>query len=181
VVLARGCEYLWVGTTRNQAVGIDRVPGGDERIYFIGVGEERADGIGIARHVEERFWLLRARGERCADYKDEKASQNFHGIRMLCGSLLGDNVARSQSSQRLLPPPPALAERSYCVCVGRSVLSPITKFRDLWSIGSRIRCPSTARQRRGRPVRGPIRGFCPGMATSEYQYSGKCVYQELGD
>ena len=112
VILARGCEYLRVGATRNQTVGIDRVPGGDERIYFVGVGEERADGIGIARHIEERFWLLRARGERCAEYKDAKASQNFHGVRMLCGSLLGDNVSHSQSSQRLLPPLPALAELS---------------------------------------------------------------------
>ena len=101
VILARGCEHLRVGATRNQAVGIDRVPGGDEHIYFIGMDEERADGIGIARHVEERFWLLRDRGERCADYKGEKASQGLHGIRMLCGSLLGDNVSHSQSSQRL--------------------------------------------------------------------------------
>lgn len=53
VVLARRFQDEGIRATGDEAVGINGIPGGNEKIDLVSVSEERANGLGLAREVEK--------------------------------------------------------------------------------------------------------------------------------
>jgi len=62
MVLARRFEDQRIGAAREEAAGVEGIPGGNEEIDLVGVGQEGAHGLWLAGEIEERRGLLRASG-----------------------------------------------------------------------------------------------------------------------
>jgi hypothetical protein len=62
MVLACGFKNQRIGAAGEETAGVEGIPGGNEDIDLVGVGQEGAYGLWLAGEIEERQGLLRASG-----------------------------------------------------------------------------------------------------------------------
>ena len=83
MVLARRFEDDRIGTTRDQAIRIYGIPGGNENVDFVGMSQEGPYGLGLTRQVEKGLRLFSLYRETKKDDRDQNGESAFHRPRSL--------------------------------------------------------------------------------------------------
>src|SRR6267378_5692933 len=71
MVPARRFEDDRIGTTRDQAIRIYGIPGGNENVDFVGMSQEGPYGLGLTRQVEKGLRLFSLYRETKKDDRDQ--------------------------------------------------------------------------------------------------------------
>src|SRR5690242_4996230 len=79
-----GCfEDGKIGTSRDQAIRINGIPGGNKDIDFVGVSQERAHGLVLACQVEKSLRLVSPYRKTKKDNGSQDEESAFHRPRSL--------------------------------------------------------------------------------------------------